>query len=110
MSIRLSEILLPSRSQGEFLNEPVRDWLARREGDASLGRLEPRRSNVVGMRLDGSRGQIEAALLTERSITGNDGFSYPEPRHFVGDDFFGVRQSARKLSAQSNQQRAEVFR
>ena len=51
----LSEILIPSRSKGEFLNEPVRDWLARREGDASLGRLEPGRGNVVGMRLDGGR-------------------------------------------------------
>ena len=51
----LSEILIPSRSQGEFLNEPVRDWLARREGDASLGRFEPGRGNVVGMRLDGGR-------------------------------------------------------
>jgi hypothetical protein len=28
----------------------------------------------------------------------------------MGDDFFGVRQRARKLSTQSNQQRAKVFR
>ena len=48
-------------------------------------------------------------MLTERCITRDDGFSDPEPWHFIGDDFFGVRQRARKLSAQSNQQRAEVF-
>src|SRR5262245_55866219 len=50
-----SEILIPSGSQGEFPNEPVRDWLARRECDASLGRLEAGRGNVAGMRLDGGR-------------------------------------------------------
>jgi glycerol-3-phosphate cytidylyltransferase-like family protein len=32
------------------------------------------------------------------------------PGIIIGDDFFGVRQRARKLSAQSNQQRAKVFR
>jgi hypothetical protein len=40
----------------------------------------------------------------------DDGLPDPEPWHFIGDDFFGVRQRSRKLSAQSNQQRAEVFR
>jgi len=50
-----SEILIPSGSQSEFPDERVRDWLARREGDASLGGLEPGRGNVVGMRLDGGR-------------------------------------------------------
>ena len=49
-------------------------------------------------------------MLGERCIARDDGFSDPEPRHIVGDDFFGVRQRARKLSAQSNQQRAEFFR
>jgi len=49
-------------------------------------------------------------LFTERGITRDDGLSDPEPWHFVGDDFFGVRQRARQLSAQSNQQRTEVFR
>src|SRR5262249_35336648 len=105
-----SEILIPSGSQSEFPDERVRDWLARREGDASLGGLEPGRGNVVGMRLDGGRRSIEAALLAERSIARDDGLSDPEPRQFIGDDFFGVRQRARELSAQSNQQRAEVFR
>jgi hypothetical protein len=109
-SPKVSEILIPSRSQGEFLNEPVRDWLARREGDASLGSLEPGCGDVAGMRLDGGRRQIEAALLTERCITRDDRFSDPEPWHFIGDNFFGVRQRARKLSAQSNQQGSEVFR
>ena len=50
-----SEILIPSGSQSEFPDERVRDWLARREGDASLGGLEPGRGKVVGMRLDGGR-------------------------------------------------------
>jgi hypothetical protein len=49
-------------------------------------------------------------LLTERCITRDDGFSDPKARHFIGDDFFGVRQRAGQLSPQSNQQRAEVFR
>ena len=49
-------------------------------------------------------------MLTKGCITRDDGFSDSEARHFIGDDFFGVRQRARKLSAQSNQQRAEVFR
>ena len=105
----LSEFLISSRRQGEFLNEPVRDWLARGESDACLGRLKPGRSNVVGMRLDGGRDYIEATLLTECCITRDDGSSDPEPWHFVGNDFFGVRQRARKLSAQLSQQRAEVF-
>jgi hypothetical protein len=44
-----SEILITSGSQGEFPNEPVTDWPARREGD-SVGRLEPGRGNVAGTR------------------------------------------------------------
>jgi hypothetical protein len=48
-------------------------------------------------------------LFTERCITRDDGLSDPETRHVVGDDFLGGRQRARKLSAQSNQSRAEVF-
>ena len=103
-------ISIPSGSQGEFLDEPVGDWPARREGDAGLGRFEPGRGNVAGMRLDGGRRQIEAALLAERRIARDDGLSDPEPRHVVGDDFFGVSQRARKLGAQSNQQRTKAFR
>ena len=53
---------------------------------------------------------MEAALLAECCVARDDRFSDPEPRHLVGDDFFGVGQRARKLSAQSNQQRAEVLR
>jgi hypothetical protein len=49
-------------------------------------------------------------LLAERCIARDDGFSDPEAWHFIGDDFFGVRQRARELSAQSNHQRAERFR
>ncbi len=49
-------------------------------------------------------------MLAERCITRDDGLSDPEPWHLIGDDFFGVRQRAGKLSAQSNQRRAEVFR
>ena len=104
------EVLILSGSQGEFLNELGRDWLARREGDSSFGSIEPSRGNIVGMRLNGGRREIEAALLTERCITRDYGFSDPEPWHFISDDFFGVRQHARKLSAQSHQQRAEVIR
>ena len=47
--------LNPSRSQGEFFDELVRDWLAQRKGDARLGSLEPSRCNVVSTRLDGGR-------------------------------------------------------
>jgi hypothetical protein len=35
--------------------------------------------------------------------------SDPEARHLVGNDFLGIRQRVRELSAQSNQQRAEVL-
>jgi len=105
----LSEILIFSGRQGEFPDERVRDRLARGEGDASLGGLEPGGRNVVGMRRDGGRKQIEAALFAERSIARDDGLSDPEPRHLISDDFFGVGQRARKLSAQSHQQRSEVF-
>ncbi len=47
--------LIPSRSQGQFFDEFVRDWLAQRKGDARLGSLEPSRRNVVSTRLDGGR-------------------------------------------------------
>jgi hypothetical protein len=102
--------LSPSGSQGEFFDELVRDWLVKRKGHTRLGGLEPSRCNVVSTGLDGGRCQIETALLAERCITRDDGFSDPEPRHFVGDDFLGVRQSARELSTQSNQQGAELLR
>ncbi len=49
-------------------------------------------------------------MLTERRITRDDGSPDPEPWHFIGDDFFGVRQRTRKLGTQSNQQRAKVCR
>ena len=54
-------------------------------------------------------GQIEAALLAERRIAGDDGSSDAEARHLVGDDLLGVGQLGCKLNAQSNQQRAKVF-
>jgi hypothetical protein len=71
--------LNPSGGQGEFFDELVRDWLAQREGDARLGRLEPSRCNVVSTRLDGGRRQIETALLAERCITRDDGFPILNP-------------------------------
>src|SRR5262245_4551873 len=95
------KLLIFLRSQSEFLDQRVRDRLAGRESDAGLGGFQPRRGNVAGMRLDGGRRQIKSALLAERGITRDDGFSDPEPWHLVGDDFFGVRQCARKLRAQS---------
>lgn len=49
-------------------------------------------------------------MLTEGRITCDHGSSDPESRHLIGDDFFGVRQGERQLSAQSNQQRAEILR
>jgi hypothetical protein len=102
--------LSASRSQGEFFDELVGDWLAQRKGDARLGRLEPSRCNVVSTRLDGGSCQIETALLAERCITRDDGLSDPEPRHLIGDDFLGVRQSACECGTQSNQQGAELLR
>lgn len=101
--------MIPSGRQDELPDERVRDWAARGEGHAGLRELEPGGRNVVGVRRDGGRKQIEAALLAERSIPRDDGFSDPEPRHLIGNDFFGVRQSTRKLSAQLNQQRPEFF-
>src|SRR5262249_4581649 len=94
----------------KLFDERVRDWLAQRKGDARLGRLEPSRCNVVSTRLDGGRRQIETALLAERCITRDDGCSDPESRHFIGEDFLGVREPAAELSAQANQQGAELLR
>jgi hypothetical protein len=79
------------------------------ESDPGLGGLEPGCGYVVGMRLDGGRHEIEAALLTESRIASNDGFTDPEPWYLIGDDFLSVRQRTRKLSALSNKQGAEVF-
>ena len=105
-----SEVLIPSGSEGEFRDERVRDGPTRREGDARLGGLETGCGDVIRMRLDGGRREIEATLLAERCVARDDGFSNPESRHLIGDDFFSVRQGARELSAQSNEQRAQVFR
>lgn len=110
VAARRHEILIFSGSQGELPNEPLRDWLARQEGDAGLRKFEPGRGNVAGMRFDGGRSEIKTTLLAESCIARDDGLPDPEPRHVVGDDFFGVRQRARKLGAQSIQQGAEVLR